>query len=72
MELEKLEKLKVEKKDEKKLFTYDEVKDIVSDIKTNWIYLTNKEKQQFLERFVDVIKVKKIGSKVNIEEVRYK
>lgn len=72
VELEKLEKLKIEKKDEKKLFTYDEVKDIVSDIKTNWIYLTNKEKQQFLERFVDVIKVKKIGSKVNIEEVRYK
>ena len=45
--------------DSKDSYTYDEIKDIVTNIKLNWQYLTNKEKQQFLERFVEEIRVDK-------------
>lgn len=57
----------------KETYTYDDVKDLVTNIKLNWEYLTNKEKQQFLERFVNVIKVEKLkDDKIIINSVEFK
>lgn len=53
-------------------YSYDDIKDIVTNIKLNWGYLTNKEKQQFLERFVEVIKVDKLTDKIIIKSVEFK
>ena len=53
-------------------YSYDDIKDIVTNIKLNWRYLTNKEKQQFLERFVEVIKVDKLTNKIIIKSVEFK
>ena len=53
-------------------YSYDDIKDIVTNIKLNWGYLTNKEKQQFLERFVEVIKVDKLTNKIIIKSVEFK
>ena len=53
-------------------YTYDDIKDLVTNIKLNWGYLTNKERQQFLERFVEVIKVDKLTDRININEVEFK
>ncbi len=53
-------------------FSYDEVKDLVKNIKQNWLFLNNKEKRQFLERFVEEIKVDKIGEDVLIKDVKFK
>ena len=50
---------------------YDEIRDIVTNLNLNWQYLTNKEKQQFLERFVKKILVKKINNQVMIQDVVY-
>lgn len=38
-------------------FTYDEIKNIVNNLKLNWINLTNQEKKNFLEQFIDKIVV---------------
>ncbi len=38
-------------------FSYDEIKNIVNNLKLNWINLTNQEKKNFLERFIDKIVV---------------
>ena len=57
----------------KETYTYDDVKDLVTNIKLNWEHLTNKEKQQFLERFVSVIKVEKLkDDKIIINSVEFK
>lgn len=56
----------------KRTYSYDEIKDIVTNIKLNWEYLTNREKQQFLERFVEVIMVQKFNKKVIINLVQFK
>lgn len=53
-------------------YTYDEIKGLITNIKLNWEYLTNKEKQQFLERFVEVIKVDKSNGEVVINSVEFK
>lgn len=60
--------------EEKEEFTFDEIKDLVSNIKLNWEYLTNKEKQQFLERFVDNIQVTKMtdSQELIINSVKFK
>ncbi len=55
------------------MYSYDDIKDLVTNIKLNWEHLTNKERQQFLERFVDVIKVEKsVDDKVIIKSVEFK
>ncbi|MBR1376656.1 MAG: recombinase family protein [Bacilli bacterium] len=53
-------------------YTYEDVKEIVTNIKLNWKHLTNKERQQFLERFVDNIKVYKVKNKVKIKCIDFK
>jgi hypothetical protein len=58
--------------EDKLSYTYEEVKDIVGNIKLNYGYLTNKEKQLFLERFIDSIYVEKINNKLVIKSVNYK
>ena len=60
--------------EEKEEFTFDEIKDLVSNIKLNWEYLTNKEKQQFLERCVDNIQVTKMtdSQELIINSVKFK
>ena len=52
-------------------YSYDDIKNIAGDFKMNWMYLTNKERKQFLERFVDVILVDKIDGKVKIQNVKF-
>lgn len=54
------------------IYNPSNIKNIVTNIKINWEFLTNKEKRQFLERFVDVIKVRKENNQVIIDEVKYK
>ena len=55
-----------------KIYNLVDIKDLVVDIKLNWKYLTNKERRQFLERFVDVIKVDKSTKKIKICNVEFK
>ena len=38
-------------------YSDDDVKDLITNIKLNWENLTNKEKQNFLERFINKIEV---------------
>lgn len=57
--------------DSKDISFYD-VKDIVLDFKLNWNYLTNEERVQFFEQFVDSIVVFKEDKKVIIEQVQFK
>ena len=53
-------------------YSYEDIKYLVSNIKLNWSYLTNKEKHQFLERFVDVIEVYKTNEEIIINNVEFK
>ena len=53
-------------------YTYEDIKDIVGNVKLNWINLTNKEKQIFLERFIDSIYVEKINNVLIIKSVIYR
>ena len=53
------------------ILSYDDIKNIVTNIKLNWEHLTNKERQQFLERFVEYISVEKNNGEVVINEVEY-
>ena len=46
--------------EEEKEYSYEDIKDIITNIELNWEHLTNKEKQQFLLRFVKRIDVDKI------------
>ena len=46
------------------IIKYEDIKDIVNNIKLNWTYLINKEKKQFIESFIDYIKVIKKDNKV--------
>ena len=57
---------------EKQDYAFDEIKEFISNIKLNWVYLTNKEKHQFLERFVNVIYVEKLNKDLVIKSVEYK
>lgn len=47
------------------------IKEIIVNLKNNFIYLDNHEKKMFLERFVKEIKVKKENGKVVIESVTF-
>lgn len=67
-----LEQIDINIKNQSSNFTYSQIKSLITDIKLNWEYLTNKEKQQFLEQFVENINVGKINNKVVISEVNFK
>ena len=58
--------------DDKKDYSFNDIKEFISNIKLNWEYLTNKEKHQFLERFVNVIYVEKLNKDLVIKSVEYK
>ena len=47
----------------------DLIKEIIVNLKSNFIKLNNHEKKMFLERFVKEIRVKKEGDEVMIESV---
>ena len=53
-------------------YSYEDVKDIIGNIKKNWLYLTNFEKKQFLERFVEEITVDKKNDVVYVIEFKFK
>lgn len=53
-------------------YTFAEIKEFASNIKLNWEYLTNKEKHQFLERFVNAIYVEKLNKDLVIKSVEFK
>ena len=67
--MHKLER-KIEEKN--KLFSYEEIKDFVTNIRLNWEYLNNQEKQQFLERFVDSIMVVTDLNNIVIKSVQFR
>lgn len=68
----KLSELDKKIEDNSKTFSFDDIKDIVSNIKLNWEYLNNKERRQFLEQFVEEIDVEKKDGKVLIKNVEFK
>ena len=45
------------------------IKEIITNIKENFMYLDNHEKRLFIERFIKTIKVRKDGDNVVIDEV---
>ena len=45
------------------------IKEIVINLKNNFLHLNNHEKKMFLERFIKEIKVRKENNDVIIEEV---
>ena len=45
------------------------IKEVIVNLKNNFIHLNNHEKKMFLERFVKEIKVRKEGNDVIIDEV---
>lgn len=72
---EKLEVLKNElnssnkEKDVEESTNVEVIKEIVVNLKNNFLHLDNHEKKMFLERFVKEIKVRKDGNDVVIDEV---
>lgn len=72
---EKLEALKNElnssnkEKDFEDSTNVEAIKEIVVNLKNNFLHLDNHEKKMFLERFVKEIKVRKDGNDVVIDEV---
>lgn len=55
-----------------KNISFPNVRDIICDFKLNWSYLTNEERVQFFEQFVDSIIVYKETSRVVIEKIQFK
>jgi len=53
------------------LYKYDDIKNIVCNIKLNWENLNNNEKMSFLEKFVNEIKVRKDGDQVVIDSIEF-
>ncbi len=45
------------------------IKEVMVNLKNNFIHLNNHEKKMFLERFVKEIKVRKEGNDVKLDEV---
>ena len=66
-----LNELKTSEEPKPKELTYDDIKNIVNNLNLNWQYLTNKERKNFLERFVKTIKVKKELNEVLITEMKF-
>lgn len=53
------------------LYEYDDIKNIVCNVKLNWENLNNNERMSFLEKFVNEIKVHKNGEKVVIDSIEF-
>lgn len=64
-------KLKTMIKPKGKEIKFEDIKNVINNIRLNWEYLTNKERKIFLERFVKKIIVKKEDKEVKIIEVRF-
>ena len=47
------------------------IKEIVTNLKDNFLHLSNRERKMFLERFVKEIKVEKVGGDVVINEINF-
>lgn len=54
-----------------KSFNIDKIKQIIVNLKSNFISLSNREKKMFLERFVKFIEVEKINDEVIIKKVEF-
>ena len=50
---------------------FEKVKQIATDIKLNWSYLTSEEKKQFLNNFIESIEFEVEGSTPRIKRVRF-
>ena len=66
-----IEEIKGSEETNDKEYSYEEIKPIITNIKLNWEYLTNKEKLVFLERFIKSISVEKINNNVIIEKLEF-
>ena len=64
-ELDKINK----ETNEENLTNEDVIKEVIVNLKNNFIHLNNHEKKMFLERFIKEIKVRKEGNDVIIDEV---
>lgn len=67
-EIKALEKAKYKNDD----ISLEKVQNIIGNIKLNWNYLLNKERQQFLMMYVEYISVDKINDKVLIKDLKFK
>ena len=54
-----------------KSLNIDKIKQIIVNLKSNFISLSNREKKMFLERFVKFIEVEKINDEVIIKKVEF-
>ena len=54
---------------EEKIINEEIIKEVIVNLKDNFIHLNNPEKKMFLERFVKEIKVRKKDNSVIIDEV---
>lgn len=71
-EVFKLELDKIEMPVEDRIaYKYDDIKQVVGNIKLNWENLNDKEKMSFLEQFINEIKVCKKEAGVVIENVEF-
>ena len=59
----------ISKEIQEDLTNEDVIKEVIVNLKNNFIHLNNHEKKMFLERFVKEIKVRKEGNDVIIDEV---
>ena len=66
---EEIQNIKVH--DNPETYSYDDIKNLICDIKLNWEYMIDKERKNFLERFIKGIVVEKIGKEVVIKEVQF-
>ena len=73
---EKLDKLNnklnlLQNLEQKEEVNIDLIKEIVTNLKDNFLHLSNCERKMFLERFVGEIKVEKVGGVVVINEINF-
>ena len=66
-----LKELEITKEPVNEKLEIKDIKGIVNNLKLNWEHLTNKEKKNFLERFVKTISVKKDNDEVVISDIQF-
>ena len=57
--------------EEEENISMEEAVEVIGNLKENWIYLTNKEKIEFLTRFIDSIKIFNDKGNVKVSEIKF-
>ena len=62
---------KYKEEDKKDKYTIEDIKKEMTNVKKNWIKLTNLERRTFLEQFVKYIVVEKVNKKIVIKDIEF-